>query len=234
MSRKALPSSLWLKKVARFLDDGGEAAIAVVTACDEEGKIEAYDECASIEDGLAKVESREPGHYVLIDPEGGIIAECKIGTSGYRIPNTVRGIRQVGPAGAMIERAIATNASSISDQWGSYATKLEHRLDKETDRADRLQAEVIALKEEMAEMIVSEADKGEGSEWIELISRGLEVFEGKTVREKMKKAAERIFTRAIAQGKLTVEEANRVIPIVNDELENLASGIRELPQKEAN
>ncbi len=214
MPKKALPPSLWLEKVQLYIDEGLSGVICRALKIADDGEIEEHEECA-----IDEVVNRVPGIYLLVDGEGKVVSQCRITDRGERVSNNTRSMTVRGTS--TYEGSIARSAEKAALQWSDMALYQAAQLEKKDAKIEKLQADVEALKDEMRDMVIAQNDESEGDEWVGVLMRALEMFEGKTVREKIKQAAERILARAVESGKLSIDEANRLVPIVNSELENL-------------
>lgn len=214
---KKLSPALWLKKAARAISEApDDFSILRVSEFDDDGAPQGSD--VDLDTAAQLIESAEPCCLALVDSDGAVISECAV-VNGERIANPrapFNGRRQ-GPLGSAFEKAIANQMGDLGRQWGDLAAFQGAALKERERLIEQLRRENDELKDQLKEAELSR-DDGEGSEWAELIREGLEVFKGRTAREKIKEVGARILQRAVQEGKIRPEDAMALLPLINDEI----------------
>lgn len=216
-TQKVVPLSVWLAKVERYNSTGEPGAIVRVLQEGEDG-----DEDITEDASLDEVRNKVPGLYLLIDSEGDTISRCRVTGSGERAMLPVRR----GASGSVIERQAASAIREQGILWGDLATYQGAALKERDEAITKLRAERDELKELLLEeKLKNQTGESEHEEWIPLIQQGIDALTGSKMRDKFKEAAIGILTKALHAGIITDEQVQLLIPIANDEMAQLNSGI---------
>lgn len=216
MGARILPLASWVRRVEKYLAEGIGELKFVSIEVDDQGA-ESYED-ADLDD----IKARTPGTFAAVDATTQeVVAVCQIDSSGNRILQSRRGSH--GGMNMMTPEATVSRAlTSLSLQWGDFATAQAQALKVKDARIAQLEAMNDALKDKLAEAILEQED-GPEAELIGVASQLAGQWMSRGDQTKFRDAAMHIVVKAKQKGIITQEQIDALEPIINEELQQIVS-----------